>query len=465
MTTRHERIGALWTAALSPGAWVIALLAIGSGIAVLAMPVRDEPGLEVWIFAFEHGQMYEPVADEWTAETGTEVNVRVFGIPALARRVMGGFFSGIETADLIECERQMVGPMFAGPVESVGFTDLTERIEAEGLMGRINAPSFTPWMSRGRVFGLPHDVHPVLLGYRSDIVEAAGIDMSEIETWDDFQRVLRPLMADTDGDGRPDRYLLSFWENHLENLEVLLLQGGGSMFDMDGVCTLGSERNAEILAEVLSWCMGDDRFCTEINEWSNAGHMQTIEGYAIGYLMPDWMCGIWMRQMPQLEGTVKLMPLPAFEPGGRRTSVRGGSMMGIPKTTDQPDVAWELIRELYLSRDVARELYESNGIISPVTELWDDPMYDEPSAFFSGQAVGRAYIGEAPNVPPRPASPYYRSAQLRLQDAAVITGERARAAGMSTPEEILPLAREALADAQASIERQMARNVFIGEDE
>jgi len=461
MSTSRDRIGALWMSALSPGAWIIALLAVVSGVVVLVMPVRRSPGLELWMFSPEHASMYKPATQAWKEQTGQPVNISVIGIPALSRRVMGGFFAGVETSDLVECERQMVGPMFAGPLESVGFVDLTDRIEAEGLMGRINPPSFTPWTTRGRIFGLPHDVHPVLLAYRSDIIEAAGIDVSQIETWADFERVLRPLMTDKNGDGQPDRYLLSFWETHLDSLEVLLLQGGGAMFTMDGECVLGSERNAELLAEVLSWCLGERRFCADINEWTNAGHAQTIEGYALAFLMPDWMCGIWMEQMPQLSGKVKLMPMPAFEPGGLRTSVRGGSMMGIPKTSEDVEAAWSFARDLYLSPELSRRLFETNGIITPVKEHWSLPFFDEPQAFFSGQATGRLFIEQAPNVPARPASPYYRTALLRLQDAAVGVAEKARSTGKSTPEELLPLTREALEQAQASVERQMERNVFI----
>lgn len=462
MSHDHRGFGTLWAGALSPGAWVIALLAAVSGIAAIALPVRERQGLEVWMFSPEHRLMYTSAAAEWEARHGEAVNLRVFGLGALSRRMMGGFFAGVETADLIEIERQISDPVFAGPLEAVGFLDITDRVEAQGLVGRINPPSFTPWTSRGRIFGLPHDVHPVLLGYRADIVEAAGIDVNQIHTWEDFRRVLGPLMADRDGDGQPDRYLLGFWENQIDNLDVLMLQGGGALFDAQGACVLDSERNAELLAEVVSWCVGEGRFCTEINEWTSTGHNQKIEGRAVAYLMPDWMCGIWLTQIPQLAGKVKLMPLPAFEPGGRRTSVRGGSMMGIPKTAEDPERSWAFLTELYLSRDLARELYRTTGIVTPVTEHWSDPVFDEPSAYFSGQPIGRLYIEAAPDVPPRPASAFYRSAQLRLLDAAVRVAEQARARGLSGAEALRPLAAQALTEAQASVERQMARNAFAG---
>jgi arabinosaccharide transport system substrate-binding protein len=102
----------------------------------------------------------------------------------------------------MEIERRIASRAFAGPLDGVGFLDLTDRIKAEGLDQKINASSFTPWSTRGRIFGLPHDVHPVMLGYRADMVEAAGIDVSKIETWEDFITVLSPLLYDANGNRR-----------------------------------------------------------------------------------------------------------------------------------------------------------------------------------------------------------------------------------------------------------------------
>ena len=43
------------------------------------------------------------------------------------------------------------------------------------------------------------------------------------------------------------------------------------------------------------------------------------------------------------------MPLPCMDPlEGRRTSVWGGTMLGISKTTKDLDTAWTFARQLYL---------------------------------------------------------------------------------------------------------------------
>jgi arabinosaccharide transport system substrate-binding protein len=143
---------------------------------------------------------------------------------------MSGFLSNTPLADMMEIERSQIGQFFSGPVNDIGFTDLTDRLHKEGLDTALNEPSFGPWTSRGRVYGLPHDVHSIMLAYRADLVEAAGIDITQIETWDDFARVMKPMIQDFDGDGQPDRYLLNLWYTNPDSVEMMLLQARGNFF-------------------------------------------------------------------------------------------------------------------------------------------------------------------------------------------------------------------------------------------
>jgi arabinosaccharide transport system substrate-binding protein len=192
----------------SPAVWILILLATGSGLLVLVRPSSRPEGMLFWLFARNHVEAYQALISTWNerqTDTSTKVTALLLSGNALERRLLSAFMSGTQAADLVEIERNMAGRAFGGPLEDIGFIDLTDRLREEGLLEIINPPSFTPWTSRGRIFGLPHDVHPVLLAYRADIVEAAGIDLESVETWQQFFQVMRPLMTDDDGDGRPDR--------------------------------------------------------------------------------------------------------------------------------------------------------------------------------------------------------------------------------------------------------------------
>lgn len=448
---------------LSVGLWVMIVLMGVSSVALFRAANDQSDSVVLWLFSPTHQRLYEPMLKRAGSDIQTPLDISLMSIPAIERKMMSGFFAGLPTADLIEVERVVVGRAFTGPPESIGFLDLTDRLEADGLLSQINPPSFGPWSSGGRIYGLPHDVHPVMLGYRADLVEQAGIDLSAVETWDDYFQAMAPLMADRDDDGQPDRWALAFWPTQLDNVELLMLQGDGRFFDDDGLPVLDSDRNAELLAEIVSWCVGPGRVAVDVEDFTANGHQQRMEGFAIGYLCPDWMCAIWKENLPpEAAGKFKLMPLPAFEPGGRRTSVRGGTMLGIPRDGERIDEAWAYAKLLYTSPQAARDLYTETDIITPVSALWDDPIFDEPDPFFAGQRKGRMFIDLAPDVPARTSSPYNKQAVLLVRDAAVSLRTHAIDNNLSDAESMRDEAKRLLGAAQAQIERVMARNAFTG---
>ena len=463
-----DRLGplSLLISALSPGAWVLIVMAVASSAAIVAVPEPRKGDLEMWTFARVHAEMYAPIIERANAER-PERSVRMiqFSLPVLERRMLSAFLSGTPAADLMEVERGLVGRAFLGPPDLIGFQDLTGLIERDGLTEIINPPSFSPWMNRGRVYGLPHDVHPVMLGYRADIVEAAGIDVRDIETWDDFIRIMSPLMKDKDGDGKPDHYLLGIWETDSPKIEALMLQAGGGYFAPDGSLALATPTNARVLATVVDWLSGPDRIADQVPDFTGSGNQLKVDGHAIAYLMPDWMCAIWRIEIPQLNGKVKVMPLPAWERGGRRTSVWGGTMLGLSRASHRLDDAWATAKELYLSRELARVAYRETDLISPVMSFWDDPMYDVPDQYFSGQPKGRMYIDLAPDIPRRVSSPFHPMVEQRMRDAAVAVAQHARANPGVTREQLEAKALTELARIQANVQRWMDRNAFLGASE
>lgn len=450
-------------AGVPPGPLVVLILAAVSTAGVFLWPAPAARGVRMWTFARLHHQIYEGQVAEWNARHTPRVELSLLSIQAVEQRMLSAFLARTSAAELIEAERRIAARTFAGPLDSVGFVDLTDWLREEGLDQAINPTSFSPWTSRGRIFGLPHDVHPVMLGYRADLIEAAGIDVSRIETWDDFVRVLRPMLAERDAEGRPRHFLLNLWETHGEVIELLVLQAGGALFDDSGHPTLNQATHARVIAQIVSWCAGPGRIAADAPYFAASGNRLLLDGYVLASFVPDWMCNIWRYEIPQLAGKVKLMPLPAWTPGGARTSVWGGTMLGISRSANDPRGLWEFAKYLYLSPQMARELYVRGDIVTPVRTLWSDQIFDQADAFFSGQAKGRMYLNLAPSVPARSSSPFGAIASARLQDAVVRLAAYARREKRYDIDDLLPEAQRLLEEAQVEVSRHVARNVFIGE--
>lgn len=450
---------------LSAGGWIICALALLSSISVLAWPIPQREGLQFWLFSKGHKDLYEVKVEQWNSEKDPDVNMSLLSNEALQQRMLAAFLSDTPAADVIEVERNFVPQAFTGPLDDVGFVDLTDRLKEEGVYDQLNTPSFAPWTSRGRIFGLPHDVHPVMLAYRADIFEEAGIDLTQVETWDEFAEAVRPLVGDRNGDEIPD-YVISMWTGggFRDQLETLLLQAGGSLFDEHDQMQINTDVNARVLATLVSWMVGPNRIAVDAAEFDPQGNQMRLDGRVLVALMPDWLGGEWERTMPALSGKIKVIPLPAWEPGGRRTSVWGGTMLGIPKTTEDFDNAWEFATHLYLSEELAEGLYRSNYIISPVKAFWDRPFYDEPVAFFGGQPVGRLYIELAPQIPLRTSSPFNTYAKDRVANALFKLKKYALDNEKYTPDELIVEAHRLLESAEGLVTRKVERNIFLRSD-
>ena len=451
---------------LSPGALVILSIAIVTSFIVASLPEKVVDGLPFWLTATAHRAAYVELVAEWNEEKpDKKIGMTQLHSRALERRMLSGFLSGTPVADIIEAGIGVVAKVFLGTVNEIGFVDLTDLIHKEGIYQQINTPSFAPYTSRGRIFGLPHDVHPVLLAYRSDIVEAAGIDVSTIETWDDYFRVMRPLFRDRNGDGQPDHFLMTADDTRSDVAIMLILQAGGSIFDQNDKPDFASKRNAHVLATLTTWIAGPNATCTDVPANTAAGHRQRLEGFVIGTLVPDWMAGSWKIENPSLSGKLKFMPVPAWEKGGRRTTVAGGTMIGIPKASKHFDTGWEFVKHLYLSPDLAKHMFENTSIISPVKTTWTESFYDEPDPFFSGQPIGRMYIEQAPHVPHRPSSPYTSAGGQKIASSLIELARYARANEIYDVASLEIEALNILKANQASLERLISRNLFLVKEE
>jgi len=452
---------------ISPSVLTILGIALISSTIVALLPAKKPEGIPFWVMSPQIHRAYVPVIEEWNRNyPDKRFSIQLITDRAFERRMLSGFLAGTPVADLLELNTGIAPKAFLGPIDQVGFLDLTDRLHTEGLYAQFNEPSFAPFTSRGRIFGLPRSVSPVLLGYRSDLAAEAGIsevEIEQIETWEDYFRVMRPLMADQDGDGRPERYLISLAESDGGTLTALLLQNEGVIFDEDEQPAFANLRNAQVLASITTWLTGPQRTAIDVPLFTAAGHRQRLDGIVVGTLVPNWMLGSWKVENPQLAGKLKLMPLPAWERGGRRTTTIGGTMIGINKRSQHIEASWEMAKYLYMSAELAEQSFRENSMLTTVKSLWSLPFYNEPDPFCGGQVVGRMYIEQAPHVPRDPSSPYYSAAMEAIANVTMALREYADRHATYDVQSLTPEALRLLAAAEVNLKRRISRNDLFSE--
>ncbi|NIA13037.1 MAG: extracellular solute-binding protein [Nitrospiraceae bacterium] len=375
--------------------------------------------LHVLTFAQTHYDAYKVIIPEFEAShPGVHVKLELGDERAVTSRLQSAFWAGTKTPDLVEVEIGAVGMFFRGPLDEIGFTDLTDRVHETGLYDRIVQSRFAPWSSRGRIFGLPHDVHPVMLAYRRDLFEKEGVDPADLDTWDKFVAAGRRMTRDMDGDGIVDQYMIELSDSAHGDLEPLLFQRGGGYFDADGALTMDNAIAVETLAWYVPLVVGPGQIANSLG----AGQILTQameDGFFLCLLCPDWRSAVIENDMPRLSGKMGLMPLPRAEPGGRGTSTWGGTMVGIPKQSPHPDLAWELALYLYYAPEPFEERFRNTNILPPTRDAWDLPAISEPRAYWGGQRIGDMFVSIADETPPQYTSPYTPLAKTKLGEAVL----------------------------------------------
>ena len=358
-----------------------------------------KPDLVMAIFSPEHVAAYAPVVERFEKENGCRVQLQLVDQKALQDRLQSSLQVGADVPDMVELLGGTLGIFTQGRLDDVKLLDLTDPIDGDRLKERVVESRFARWTSRGRIFALPHDVHPVMLAYRRDLCERLGIDVTQLTTWEKFVEVGRALKdRHSPEDAVARHYMIDLPYDGSEALKLLLLQRGGLLFDREGRVTFDSDTAVDLLCWYARQTRGENLVGYSAGG-GQAFSKSLIDGLCLFYVCPDWRTRQFESDTPSLAGKIALMPLPAWEDGGRRTSTWGGSGLAITRACKKPDLAWKLAMALYYDPASVAARFPQTNILPPVKAAWAYPQFDTPSPFFSGQAIGRSFADLASDVP------------------------------------------------------------------
>lgn len=451
-----------------PGKVILTLFAlvlvsgIYMGVQRLQFADGQQADLQLVTFSTQHYNLYRSVLPEFEAAHGVTVHLSLLNWNSLRNRLQAIRIAGLPMPDLVEFERSQFGALMRGPIDRVPFEPLNDRLQATGLIEQFAPGRLELWTRAGRHFGIPKDVHPVMMAYRRDILEELGIDAAELTTWDRFVQVAREkIVADLNGNGVIDRYALDLsLSGNPQLTQLLLAQRDINLFDAYGRPNLVNPD----LAELILWYFTQTTGRTNIGfgaGWGQNFTQALNTGLVVFIMVPDWRTKQIEMDIPSLHGKLGLMPLPAWEEGGRRTSTYGGTGMFVSRDTANPDLAWELAAFLTLNKDLITQAYRETNNIPPFSGAWDLPVFDEINEFWQ-QPIGRDFIDLASEAPVVHPSPLFG---ISLDRMANILARVRRHTRSMTEEQRFAFVMNELEIVQHDFEQMLARDRFLSPEE
>lgn len=375
--------------------------------------VEPEPvELELWTFVDTHARWFETMAEGYRAQVNPDfqLNVVQTAYEEHHNKLLVSFQAqGAGAPDLADIEQGRFGAFMKG---DVGFVDLTERLTGGGYLEQIVAAREALYSIGDQVYGVEHALCPVVLYYRDDLYAGAGVEFP-IATWDDFISATQSLVTGNVKGIRLD------WQLY----DIVLRQRGFDVFDKDGNVTADSPEAIETLEWMLAL-----RDTHKVGAEPPAGaqasgtaadqswYASVTAGEFIAHPGADWYAGFFKDNVPDLSGKWRAQYLPAWEAGGSRTSVNGGTGLTIVRFSDKQEAAWDFIRYAMLTAEGNVQRYLTINLWPPFPAAWEDERMYAPEEYFGGQELGRLFAEVGPEAPAQYQSPFRADFNLLRQN-------------------------------------------------
>ncbi|WP_371515413.1 sugar ABC transporter substrate-binding protein [Kitasatospora sp. NBC_01300] len=320
------------------------------------------------------------------AHPGTTVDVVDIGYDNAYDKITVGLGAGSGLPDVLTVEGHKM-PTYIGNFPHA-LVDLTSRA---GGLAKDFAPSAwrTVTDAGGRVLALPWDSGPCALFYRRDHFQQAGIDPATLTTWDDY------LAAGTTLKDRTGKKLLIL-DAKQDSMFALLLQQQGQGWFVDGkvaVASPAAERALTLMKQLV------DRGLVDFENGWDGLVSGTHDGKAATTPTAAWWDGTLAGDMADLNGRFGVVPLPAFDPGGCRTSNSGGSTLSVTAQSKNPELAWEFLSFLLADRANQASMMEHEGLFPAYLPALDDPYFQQPDPYYANQPAMRLLADLARSIP------------------------------------------------------------------
>ncbi|MFE4977351.1 ABC transporter substrate-binding protein [Kitasatospora sp. NPDC056651] len=320
------------------------------------------------------------------AHPGATVEVVDIGYDNAYDKITVGLGAGSGLPDILTVEGHKL-TTYIGNFPNA-LVDLTSR--AANLKSQFAEASWrTVTDPQGKVFGLPWDSGPCALFYRRDHFQQAGIDPESLATWDDYVTAGTALKAAT---GRK----LLILDSKLDTFFSQLLQQQGQSWFTDGkvaVATPAAERALTLLKQLV------DRDLVDFESGWDGLVSGTHDGKAATTPTAAWWDGTLTAEMADLSGKFGVVPLPAFTPGGSRTSNSGGSTLCVTAQSRNPETAWAFLSFLLADKANQASMMQHEGLFPAYLPALDDPYFQQPAPYYGGQQAMRLFAGLVRAIP------------------------------------------------------------------
>lgn len=294
----------------------------------------------------------------------------------------------------------------------------------------------------GTIVSVPWEINPGLITYNREVFDEYGIDADAIETWDDYIAAGQTIRDESGGEVKLLLSNLAPTGSGLaaeltNDLVLLTNQQGGQYFTKDGEVAVDSPETINAL-EMLKRFRDED---LTLNDPASAqAELDALRSGRVASFIGEASSRFFLSgELADTEGNWGLMPLPAFEEGGARGAVNGGTSIVIPELSENAEAAWEFAKFWLLTVEGRVASFESGQLLENIYQpAAQDERLQQPDPFYGGDNFLEISLKSAEEAPPAPSA-----ANFPVLDNAIQQELRGFMAGDTSAEDVVQAAEQA----------------------
>jgi ABC-type glycerol-3-phosphate transport system substrate-binding protein len=406
------------------------LFAGGAQEKVETAPGEAKGELENWTWTYK-------CIDEWLVPAFNKryPNIKITTVPMAFDETHDKLFTAIAAGSGAPDFATIDAVYIQKFVDQGGLVDVTDYINTKpGEFGEYKLKMNMD--SAGRIYGVPFNSAPVGLWYRKDILENNGIKVPVL--WDEYLDAARKLKNNgvyitsiSVAAKGMDRTL------HGEvGLHALLTnQQNGTYFDDAGKVILNTPEARRSMQ--LMKTMVDEGLAANVAQGSPAYYELMDKNQLTSIISAAWYINVlenFIKPGSGAYGNFRFAPLPAFEKGGVRTSVLGGSELCLFQQTPQAQRDLAMIFIDWANTTLEAKIVHAQYGEFPawVPSQTNEKVLNQTWGMTGDQELNRVFAELVREIPPWKIPPQYTEVQRILQAKmnAIFVGETAIEQGL-----------------------------------
>ncbi len=279
--------------------------------------------------------------------------------------------------------------------------DLVElnQFGADKLADDFSAGPWNKLQYDNKTYALPIDSGPEMFFYNDAVLKKAGVDGSQIKTWDDYYQAAKKVRAIgaymTNNSGSSMEY---------QPFTAQAWQAGAQPWKVDGeniTIDMTKDSGMKKYIEFQQKLIDEDLIDTKTSNWSDDWNRELNDGTIASLTIGAWMPVNLMNGAPDQAGNWRVAQLPQWKDGDKAAAEDGGSALAVVKQSTQQAAAYKFVE--YLTHGKGAQTMSETGTFPSLKSILSSSKFLDPTTesnkkvndYFGGQNVNEILAAAA----------------------------------------------------------------------